>query len=54
MIRFVARVEGKALEDFLPHRGTNLLIDAVEIESADRGKTSLRVARGDALGRDVL
>ena len=48
------RAEGKALEDFLPHRGTNLIIDAVEIESADKGHTSLRIARGDALGRDVI
>lgn len=54
MIRLVTRVEGKALEGFLPHRGTNLLIDAVESESTVRGETSLRVERGDALGRDVV
>ena len=54
MIARMQRVEGRALEEFLPHRGANLLIDSAEIESADRGRTSLRIARGDALGRDVI
>ena len=54
MIAVMQRVEGRELEEFLPHRGANLLIDVVEIVSAREGRTRLTVARGDALGRDVV
>ncbi len=54
MISAVVRIKGETLEEYLPHRGTNLLIDWAEVESADRGRTSLRMSRGDGLGRDVI
>ena len=50
-------IEGRALEEFLPHRGVNLLIDAVRLagEGDDaRGESTLRVSSGDEQGRDIF
>jgi 3-hydroxymyristoyl/3-hydroxydecanoyl-(acyl carrier protein) dehydratase len=50
-------IEGRALEEFLPHRGMNLLIDAVRLAGEGdevRGESTLRVSSGDEQGRDIF
>jgi 3-hydroxymyristoyl/3-hydroxydecanoyl-(acyl carrier protein) dehydratase len=49
--------EGAALEEFLPHRGVNMLIDSFSTEAqVDRtiGETKVTVSPGDASGRDIF
>lgn len=50
-------IEGDALEGLLPHRGVNLMIDAVRVRGARdsaTGDARLCVAQGDARGRDIF
>lgn len=59
-------IEGEALEESVPHRGVNLLLDAVRVSGAGgpprrtdppglaKGEGRLCIAPGDALGRDIF
>ena len=48
---------GKDLEDFVPHRGRNMLMDEVSLYVKDGencGEGTVTVSRGDELGRDIF
>jgi len=45
---------GRALEECMPHRHENVLIDEVRLLSEDLGEGRLAVARGDAAGREIF
>ena len=50
-------IEGEALKGYVPHRGTNILLDAVRVSGAgdsSRAEGRLCVSPGDALGRDIF
>jgi 3-hydroxymyristoyl/3-hydroxydecanoyl-(acyl carrier protein) dehydratase len=50
-------IEGEALKEYVPHRGVNILLDAVRVEGAgdaSRAEGRISVSPGDALGRDVF
>jgi len=50
-------IEGDALEDMIPHRGVNVLIDAeraVRDDESQRSESRLCIAAGDERGRDIF
>ena len=50
-------IEGDALEERIPHRGVNVLIDSMRIVldgETERAESRLRLAPGDARGRDIF
>ncbi len=50
-------IEGDALEGPIPHRGVNILVDAVRVvndDESERGESRLCIAPDDAKGRDIF
>ncbi len=50
-------IEGEALDEYIPHRGVNVLVDAVRVEGAgdsSRAEGRISVSPGDTLGRDIF